>query len=127
MSISVLHGSSCLLGACGAASAVCLLDAGDCVEEVAEGELDELDSAALRLVAPNKGRVTRFRQDLVLATSWLRPCWRCVGCIGRGRLASIARLVEGASLVAVKLLFGPLKDFLNAVELNRSDFCADCE
>ena len=65
-------------------SAVCLFDARDRIEEVAEGELDELDTAALRLVAPDEGWVARLRQYLVLAARWLSPCCRCVACVGRG-------------------------------------------
>ena len=65
-------------------SAVCLLDARDRIEEVAEGELDELDAAALRLVAPDKGWVARLGQYLVLTARWLGPCCRWVACIGRG-------------------------------------------
>ena len=40
-------------------SAITLFDAGDGVEEVAEGELDQLDAASLGLVAPHEGRMGR--------------------------------------------------------------------
>ena len=61
-------------------SAVAFFDAADRVEEIAEGELHELNSASFGLITPDEGWMSSLRQELLW--SRCRRIWLLQGLCG---------------------------------------------
>mmetsp|Transcript_27347 Transcript_27347/g.36582 ORF Transcript_27347/g.36582 Transcript_27347/m.36582 type:complete len:274 (-) Transcript_27347:877-1698(-) len=111
-------------------SAVAFLNAGDRVEEVAEGELRQLHATPFRLVAPHESWVARLRQDLVRGIRartpdrgsgpWLRSTTHQAQLLG-----NVAQGVSRSFMLPMNQLLCTLQDLLDAVEFDRADLCAN--